>query len=387
MAQIYAGIDVGTANVKVVIAVADGSALRVAGTGMSNSKGMRHGYIINVLDVTKSVSEALKRAEQAAGVRVRNARLAIGGVGLDELRSSGEISLTASGGEVTERDIQRVIQDSERRASAKLTNRKVIHALPLSYRIDSTEILGRPIGMKGAKLSVETLLVTAFEQHVNDLIQAVEAAQVEVDDIMASPLAASLVTLTKAQKMAGVVLANIGAETVSMAVFENDSPISIKVLPAGSADITNDLALSLQISPTEAEQMKRGAVTNSNVPRKKIDDVVSGRLKDIFMLIGAHLKAIGKHRLLPAGIIITGGGSGITTASDIARAALRLPSQVGSYEGNVWRTVSGDAAWAVAYGLCKWGFSTDQKVRERGMGYISENIKDYLHKAFRSFLP
>ncbi len=107
----------------------------------------------------------------------------------------------------------------------------------------------------------------------------------------------------------------------------------------------------------------------------------------MFGLIDAHLKSIGKQRLLPAGIVITGGGSGVTTAADIARATMRLPSQVGSFSSTAGRAVAGDAAWAVAYGLCRWGFTTEQKDRERGMSYITENIKEYMGKIFRSFLP
>lgn len=389
MAKFYTGIDIGTSHVKVVITALPEHPehpLRIIGTGTAVSKGMRHGYIINTAEATKSVAEAVDKAAKAAGVRVRTARVAIGGVGLDELRASGEVSLTTSGGEVTERDIERVLQESEKRSSAKLINRKVIHAIPHTFRLDGNDILGRCLGMRGSKLTVDALLITSFEQHVHDLIASVEAANVEVEDVMASPLAASLVTLTKAQKMAGVVLANIGAETLSIAVFENDVPISIKVLPTGSADITNDLALSFKIPLQEAEQMKRGAVTNIDVPRKKIDDIVEDRLKEIFLLVDAHLKSIGKQRLLPAGIVITGGGSGITTAADIARGTLRLPSSVSTLMSGA-RAIPGDASWAVAYGLCKWGFATDQKEGSRDMGDMWDSFKDFFARTFRFLMP
>ncbi len=389
MAKFHTGIDIGTSHVKVVITAAPehpDHPLRIVGTGTAVSRGMRHGYIINIAEATQSIVEAVDKASKAANVRVRSARVAVGGVGIDELRAQGEVSLTPSGGEVTDRDVERVLEDSEKRSSSKLVNRKVIHAIPLYFRLDGNPILGRAVGMKGSKLSVEALLITAFEQHVHDLIAAVEAANVEVEDVMVSPLAASLVTLTKAQKLAGVVLANMGAETLSIAVFENDAPISIKVLPTGSADITNDLALTLKIPLQEAEQMKRGAVTNIDIPRKKIDDIVANRLKDIFILVDNHLKAIGKQRLLPAGIVLTGGGSGITTVSDIAKATLRLPSSVGTLTSGA-RAVPGDASWAVAYGLCKWGYSTDQKEGARGMNDMWDNLKEYLGRTFRFLMP
>ncbi|HET8581281.1 MAG TPA: cell division protein FtsA [Candidatus Paceibacterota bacterium] len=386
MKRYYTGIDIGTYHVKVVIAeAAQGGGLRIAGSGSAVSKGMRHGYIINTKDATRSIAEAVRTAEQAAGTKVKSAAIAIGGVGLDELRSTGEVSLTTSGGVVTPRDLERVVEDSEKRISAQLTNRRVIHALPTSYQLDGTKVPGRPVGMRGSKLTVDTLLVTTLEQHYNDLIEAVEGAGIEVEGEMASPLAASLVSLTKEQKMKGVVLANIGAETVSIAVFEDDLPISVKVFPTGSSDITNDLALSLQLPLSEAEQVKRGAVMQSDVPRKKIDDIVGSRLKDIFSIIDAHLKAISRHRILPGGIVITGGGSSIVGAKDIAKATLKLPSQLGSAAAA--RAISADATWAVAYGLTRWGYSTDAHYTQAGWSDGAKDIMQGVLRGLRSLLP
>ncbi len=181
MKRYYTGIDIGTYHIKVVIAEAvPGAGLRIAGTGSSISKGMRHGYIVSGKDATHSIGEALRAAETAAGTKVRTAYLAIGGIGLDEMRSTGEVTLTTSGGNVTPRDVDRAIQDSEKRISAQLTNRKVIHSLPLQYRLDGVKIPGRPVGMHGSKLTVDTLLVTTLEQHYADIIEAVEGAGVEV---------------------------------------------------------------------------------------------------------------------------------------------------------------------------------------------------------------
>lgn len=389
MQRIYTGIDIGTYHVKVIIAqeasAAEGG-LRILGTGMSASKGMRHGYIINTKDAARSIQEAVKTASETAGVKVQSAWIAVGGVGIDELRSVGEITLTTSGGEVSERDIERAVKESEKRISAQLVNRRIIHSIPLTQRIDGVSVLGRAVGMRGSKLTVESLLITTFDQHLQDLIEAVESIGIEVEDVMASPFAASLVTLSKAQKLAGVVLANIGAETVSIVVFENDLPISIKVLPIGSSDITNDIALSLKIPLTEAEQMKRGAITQTDVPRKKVDDVVSARLKDIFGLIDAHLKMIGKQRLLPAGIVITGGGSGLTTARDLAKATLKLPSQVGALPAPV-KASSADATWAVALGLCRFGYSTDQREENQSVGDLFSRLGRSLVRSLRSLLP
>jgi cell division protein FtsA len=385
----YTGIDIGTYHVKVVIAAPPESPdipMQVLGTGIASSRGLRHGYIIDRAEAGRSIREALSRAKAAAKIPVTAARIAMGGVGLDEIRSSSDITLTASGGVVTAREIERALRESEKRASSKLVNRTIIHTIPLEFRVDGVPVFGKPLGMQATKLAVDTLIISMLTQHYDDLVEAVESAGVEVDGVMASPLAASLVTLTKAQKTAGVCLANIGAETLSVIVFDNDTPVSLKVFPIGSSDITNSIALSFQIPINEAEQMKRGAVTGSDIPTKKMETLVNTQLKDMFTLINAHLKSIGRAKLLPAGIVITGGGSGFVGTSEIARAILKLPSQIAQI-GLSARMASVDSTWAVAYGLCRWAYAEDADVRGETPLAVLKSGWDSLKQTIRSLLP
>lgn len=389
MRKTYTGIDVGTYHVKVVIAAPPERPelpMQILGTGTASSKGMRHGYILDVKEATKSIREALHRAASQAKVRVRRARVALGGVGLEEIRSEGLVTLTASGGIVTNREIERALRESEKRSAPRLTNRTIIHTIPLEYRVDGTKIFGRSQGLQGTKLAVDTLLITMLAHHHDDIVEAVENAGIEVEGVMASPLAASLVTLTKTQKTAGVVLANIGAETLSIIIFDNDIPVSIKVFPVGSSDITNTIALSLRIPLPEAEAMKRGAVTGSDVPPKKMQSIVAARLRDMFTLVNAHLKEIGRSRLLPAGVVITGGGSGLASAPEIAKATLQLPSQVSQF-GNLPRSSSVDATWAVAYGLCRWAYAEELSASGYRLVDVVRNAWDSIKQAVRSLLP
>lgn len=355
--HIITGIDVGTYHVKVVIAEQQQTTTppRIIGTGSSESRGMRHGYIINRDEVCNAVKNALALATKEAGVTVRECFLSIGGVGLDTLRSRGESIVSRADASVSQHDIETAGNEAERSIARELLNKKVLHAIPLSYEIDNAPVLGRPEGMRGGKLAVRMLFVTAIEQHVSDLIEAVEAAGVEVADVLASPIAASLVSLSKAQKVAGCVLANIGSETTSIVTFEDNIPLSLEVFPMGASHITHDLALQFKISIDEAEQLKKGAVIGSDVPKKKIDDVVAMRFKEIFGMIQAHLKKIERDGLLPAGIIITGGGASLSRVDDLARMYLKLPASIGNTR--LGERSLKDATWAVAYGLCIWGVS------------------------------
>jgi cell division protein FtsA len=382
--KIAVGIDVGTYQIKVVVAAQESNdpKIRIIGTGYAQSRGIRHGYVHNRDELVRTIHAAVVQAEKASKVAIRRAYLSVGGVGLEEFRSRADLVVSRIDNEVTELDVKSVIEESERKIQGRLINRKVIHAIPLAYRLDGERLIGRPLAMRGTKLEVEALFITALEQHLNDLIAAVEEVGISVVDVMASPIAGSFVTLTKAQKIAGVVLANIGAETVSIAVFENDVPMSVRVFPTGSTDITHDIALGLRISLDDAEQAKRGALVDANTPKKRLDDIIESRVADMFALVEAHLKKIGKNGLLPAGVVISGGGSGVTTIEDVARAVLKLPSRKATMLVPDNAKVR-DSTWAVAYGLCIWGLTNDTKssglvsVKERASGLLTW-FKQYL---------
>ena len=386
--HIITGIDVGTYQVKVAIVRVPKShderiLPQIIGTGFAESRGLRNGYIINEADVVRSIRSAIAQAEKAAGVSVKKAYLSIGSIGLDEMVATGEIITSRADSEITQIDIEKATADSAERIADHIPNRKVIHEIPLRYRIDGEEVLGKPIGMRGTKLEVDTLFITTFEQHLNDLIGAVERTGVYVEDVMASPLAASFVILSKTQRRAGCIMANIGAETVSIVVFEDLTPISLKVFPIGANDITNDIALGLKITLEEAEKIKRGGITGTTYPKKKLEEIINARLSDIFELIDLHLKKIKKDGLLPAGIILTGGGSTTLGIQDLARTALNLPARIATLEVGK-NTKVRDASWAVAYGLCMIGASDGEESTAIGIAKATKRtILDWLSQ----FLP
>lgn len=384
--EISTGIDVGTYQVKVVITELikrDGKKIpHIIGKGLFKSKGLRHGYIINKNEVTRSVIQAVKQAEAQANLKIKKAFISIGGISLKGIHIKNKTMITRVDNEITQLDLNNILIENEKNPA--LLNKKIISSIPIEYKIDSKKVLGDPIGMKGNKLESQILYITSLEQHLHDLIQAIEEANIEIEDIHSSPVAGSFVTLTKTQKIAGCVLANLGSETVSIIVFENNIPISLEVFPVGSTNITNNIALELRIPLEEAEKIKHGITTSTIYPRKKLEEIVEVQLENIFKLIEAHLRKINRNSLLPAGIIISGGGSGIATIKDLAETALNLPSRIArvNFVTNS-NSVVEDSTWAVAYGLCLMGLVTDQDAKSKNFfKSIVNQIKKWITQFF-----
>ncbi len=360
--SVATGIDVGTTGVKVVVSEyarrERGNEKHVIGLGNAESLGVRHGYINDLGHVSRSVRQALAYAERTARMKVKSAIVAVGGVGLESHTVVGSSVISRADSEITELDVERALAAARQALpeTAK-SNRKIIHTIPLSYKLDGKEMPGRILGMRGMKLEIKTLFITILNQHLSDLIEAVESVGVEVKDIVASPIAAAVATLTKTQRIAGCVLLDIGSETVSMVVYENDMPISLKVFPLGSSDVTNDIALGLKVPIEEAEKIKVGTRVPMEHPKKKLDEIVNARLKDMFELVETHLKKIGKNGLLPAGVILTGGGSRAAGIEDLAKSSLALPSRVAILSIGPSSQSANDPSWTVAYGLSLLGLT------------------------------
>jgi cell division protein FtsA len=389
--RIITGIDIGSHTIRVVITeyTQGGGLPNILGIGRAESRGLRHGYIINITDAIKSVRIAVDEAERNSGLKIREAFLSVGGVGLEGAQTEGAAIISRADSEIADSDVERAHRACERNLT-HAANKRILHTIPISYKIDGREVFGRPSGMKGLKLEAKCLIVTCLDQHLNDLIRAVEEAGVEIIDACASPIAASFVALTKAQRMAGCILANIGAETVSIVVYEDNIPISLEVFPVGSTDITNDIALGLKIPLEEAESIKLGR-GGQQYPRRKLNDIMIARLQDMFSLVIAHLKKIGKHELLPAGIVLTGGGSGIETIEDFARAATKLPSKIPSINLDFASNPRSkkqikDTSWFVAYGLAIWGVTNDRSSRPNGQS-LWTRITETFGNLMRQLLP
>ncbi|MFZ2522485.1 MAG: cell division protein FtsA [Minisyncoccia bacterium] len=392
MRNITAGIDIGTYQVKVVISEQvkeNGKNItKILGTGFTESKGLRHGYIINSDDVTDSIKTAVKMAEKTSGMKIHRAYVAVGGIGLSGITGTASTVVGRADLSVTELDTEKLNELCEQGLPTNLIqNQKILHSIPIWYKLDGKTIPAKnPIDLKGTKFEVKMLFITCLEPHLNDMLEAVDEAGIEIIDCLASPIAASFVTLSKVQKTAGCVLANIGAETISIVVFENNIPISLEVFPIGSTDITNDIALGLKIPLEEAENIKIGGLGSANYSKKKIEEIVSARLSDMFELIENHLKKIGRNGLLPAGIFITGGGSGIVAIEDFAKNSLKLPSRIATLNPNGEKTTVKDSTWAVAYGLCMLGLSKEEKINlgmKNRVGKSKEKILGWI----KQFLP
>lgn len=400
--NIIVGLDIGTSTIRTVICRVSQTSHTPEVLAYSDTPafGLRHGYITNHQDAVKSIRRSIKTAEKMLdGVSVKKVFLGAGGIGLSSFVSTGAMMITRADSEITQSDLETAVaQAREQLPLQYIQNRRILHESPVDFFIDGQQVHGHPVGLKGVRLEAKILFITLLEPHIQGLIEVVEDAGYEITDVVAAPLAASFVSLTKAERIAGCLLVNIGSETLSIIVYTDDKPISLEVFQIGGNDITNDIALGLQVSIEDAEVIKRDHDRGENhgFSKKRLDDIVSARLTDMLDLVEAHLKRIGKNGMLPAGIVITGGGSRIATVEDVAKAYLKLPSKIAKItcipedknctDNNIKIK---DATWAVSYGLCVYGSfaDDDQAINMHQVPELFKTLFKTIIRNIKRFLP
>lgn len=397
--NIIVGLDIGTSTIRTVICRASdsGHSPEVIAYSDTPASGLREGYITNHQEAIKSIRRSIKTAEKMLGNgNVKKVFLGAGGIGLSSFISTGAIMITRADSEITQDDLEKAVAQAREQLPVQyIQNRRILHESPIDFYIDGQEVHGHPVGLKGVRLEAKILFITLLEPHIQGMIEVIEDAGYEIIDVVAAPLAASFVSLTKSERIAGCLLVNIGSETLSIIVYDKDRPISLEVFQVGGTNITNDIALGLQVSLEDAEIIKKDHDRGENhgYSKKKLDDIVTHRLSDMLNLVEIHLKRINKSGILPAGIIITGGGSRIATVEDVARAYLKLPTKIAKI--HIGRDDSEknikikDATWAVSYGLCVYGsYSDDQQtINIKGVSELIKSLFKTILRNLKRFLP
>lgn len=380
------GIDIGSSMTRVVVteyASPDGGHPRIIALGTAETRGVRHGYITNKDDATTSLTAALREAERELGSRIKTAAISIGGIGLQSVYSNGSAITSRADGIISSLDIEKAIGDAE--GQIDLKNKSILHAFPVLFKVDGKELPTRPDGIQGLKLEVKVLFITAFQQHLDDLLSVVTDAGIKVTSFTATPIAPQKLLLTDLQRNFGCALIDIGAETVSVSVYENNTLTTLHVFGIGSLDITKDIALGLRITPEEAESIKLGTVSFQTVPKKKLDEIIEARLSDIFELIDKYLKKIGRSGLLPAGAIIIGGGSLGPMVEPVAKTMLKIPVRMGHVDIPSTKGPVKDPRYLLAYAIATNNSELGKHARSHSGdndGFISV-IKDF----FKQLMP
>ncbi len=414
-----AAIDLGSSAIRLAVGqVSTGpdkrETISLIGAEEVPSAGISKGTIRSLDDATSAVSSVLDRVERAVGAPISDVYVGIGGLHTQIRPSKGVIGVSRPDGEIREEDYRRVMENAA--AAANPTNYEVLHRLPQRFTVDDQPGVKDPVGMQGVRLEAEVCIIQALASHVRNLTPAGLRTNVDVTGLIFSPLAAAESVLSLRQRELGSALVNIGASTTSIAIFEDGELLHASVIPIGSDHVTSDIAIGLRTSLDVAEQCKRhfasaipesvsqydmidlrelGAADSEHVSPRFISEIASARVEEVFEKVEEELRKIGRSGLLPAGIVLAGGGSKLNGIVDTAKRVLRLPASLspGIQLQTPLVEIARDPAYATVLGLMVWGFEDERAPANTRGGMLQggdgllKKVGDPIKKIFKSFIP
>jgi len=388
------GLDTGTSSIKVAVAEIEEGRPSLRAVFKEPSSGFRRGAIVDLAEASQCISRALSNVKKLSKAAAKNIYVNIGTYQVKAKSSQGVVPVSRSDTEIYQDDIERALKASQ--AVTVGPNRTVIHNVTREFIVDGVGDIMDPLGLAGSRLEVHSLIIDAFSPHIKSLTRAVELGGGEISGLVFGPLVASRSSLSKNQKDLGTALIDIGFGTTGLCVYEENKLIGLAKFPIGAGNISNDLAIGLRVSVAIAENLKLNygyalakevshkesielkkfsPEAKGTVSRRFISEIIESRLAEIFELVNNELKLLGKSGQLPGGVVIVGGGAKLPGLTEIARAELKLSSQIGSALGDEWQTkgdnfaeILEDPEYATALGLILWGRDEEKR---GGKNYLS----------------
>ncbi|MBX7246183.1 MAG: cell division protein FtsA [Candidatus Sumerlaeaceae bacterium] len=352
--KIITGLDIGTTKVCAILGqIDDDGQLSILGVGSNPSLGLKKGMVVDIEATVDSIQKAVRKAEQMAGVSVKEVYVGIAGGHITSQNSKGTVEVQNPIRGVTEQDRQRALERAK--DYIKLPKDvEIIHAIPQEFVVDGQPGIKNPVGMSGTTLEARVHLVMAAITSASNIVRCISQAGLRTCNILLESLASSLAILGDNEKDLGVALIDIGGGTSDVGIFAGGSVKFSGVIPLGGDSITNDVAYGLKISRYDAENIKKkyaSALVDSVGPDEvlEISDVLKGaanqvsrrflceiteaRLEQIFMMAKQMIDASPVKNKIYGGVVLTGGTSLMHGIAELAERIFEMPAKVGMPQG------------------------------------------------------
>jgi cell division protein FtsA len=373
MDNIIVGLDIGTTKVCAVVAGTDEHGrMNILGVGRSPSEGMMRGVVTHIDKTIRSISAAIAEAESQSGVAIKSVIVGIAGDHIQSFQSRGVVGISGPDHEVTQADIDRLIEDTKRIALP--SDRKIIHVIPQEFIIDGQDGVYDPLGMSGVRMEANVHIITGLVSAAQNIYKCVQRAGLEVSDMVLEPLASSYAVLDDEEKEVGIALLDVGGGTTDLAVFEERTIRHTAVIGIAGKKVTDDIRKGLGILTDQAEKLKKehgsayapSVVNNETlvlpgvggrapieIDKRLLAQIIQPRMEEIFEIAALEIKRSGYSKHLSGGVVLTGGGALVRDSADLAREVLGMPVKIGipaGFAGGLVREVE-NPAYATAVGL------------------------------------
>lgn len=349
----FTGLDIGTSSIKVLVAEFIANEMNVIGVSNVPSSGVKDGIIIDIEAAATAIKEAVKQAEEKAGITIDKINVGLPANLLQIEPTQGMIPVPNESKEIKDEDVESVVKSALTKSITP--EREVISLIPLEFIVDGFQGIRDPRGMMGIRLEMRGLIYTGPTTILHNLRKTVERAGIKVEHVVIAPLTLAKSVLNEGEREFGATVIDMGGGQTTVASMRNQELQYTNIYSEGSDYVTKDISKVLRTTVEIAEALKfnfgqanvEEASTSDTVQvnvvgneepveitESYLSQIISGRIRQIL----EHVKQdLGRGRLLdlPGGIILVGGGAIMPGVVEVAqqifgtRVKLHVPNQVG----------------------------------------------------------
>ena len=344
--DIIVGVDIGTTKVATVIGeVNNFEQIETICNTSHKCNGLKKGKIINEDEISLSLAKTIKDAENETNLKINSAYVTIPGKYVTIVQNSitKEVKDKYSG--ISIRDVQSAIMQVK---DIEIPDGKtLIDIVPDKIVLENGTVVADPVGSLSSSFTISAQVILADKEYVRQLNSIFKKAGLEIDGIVPITLAERNLVLDSNELHDSIAIVDVGAENTDIGVFENSSFIYTTSIPVGGENITNDIAVVLNISEEEADKLKRqyglalkSFIDNDNdiilntckdssknkiIKSSELIEIIEARIEEMFSIINKDFTNQGiKSRI--NNVILTGQGIVNISKSDVAgKINLNIP--------------------------------------------------------------
>ena len=404
--DIIVGIDIGTSKVCTVVGeVNNFGQIEIICNTSYKCSGLKKGKIINEDDVTLSIAKTIQDAEEETNLKINSAYVTILGKYVTIVQNTITKEVKDKYAGISVRDVQNAIiqvKDIDIPDSETL-----IDIVPDKIILDNGDIVTDPVGNLSSSFTVSAQVILAQKDYVRQLHSIFKKAGLEIDGIVPTTLAERNLVLDKNELHDNVMILDIGAGNTDIGVFEGSSFIYTNSIPVGGDNITNDIAVVLNISEEEADKLKRqyglalkSYIDNDNdiilntskddnknriIKSSELIEIIEARIEEIFSIINKDITNQGIKSKIN-NVVLTGQGIVNINKSDVAgKINLNIPVKIST--GRAISTVK--PTYRTSYALVRYisarpfaktvSSSIDTQNSESFIKIVLERIKEFFY--------
>lgn len=385
MSSIYAGIELGTDSIKVVVMEKLNDQYHVLSSACCPSLGIKESHVIDIKSAAVAVKKAIKSASEMLGIKISKVVACVPPTHCQMDIVLGEAEVINSKN-ITGEDVRNLLNNALK--DRDFSEYELVTAMPISFKIDGEDGIKDPKGMRGSFLEAKIVIGTMPKEELYRFLEVLKIAGVEVCDIgFTSTGDYFTVKNSRYDNSVGAII-NMGEATTNVAVYNKGIQIKNSVLPFGSNNVDKDIAYIFNINEevsktlketfavamssyadtTEVIELKNNQGEMKEISQVGISKVVEARLMEILKLAKNEIKNLTNREI--SYIIITGG------LSELAGFGYLVDTQFGAMAKVCNITTMGlrHNKYSSVLGIIKY---FDDKISLRGKSYNMINSEEF----------